>query len=236
MEEAGHHIGDICINCPKFSITKSAGFKGEAQCWEYYKGVPYGETRELMLYRCTPAGPKKLTEIGEAMKIPDEAYTFEAVSAVMSALKETTELCAKLEATQRELEELKRRTDPEYVTPPDSDLYQWADVVEALFRALRTEPDRGMFADNMTRAIAMAEAIPRAVRWIPAEDKRQPKENKPVLAWIERDKWGDGDEPGRVQEWAIGYKHEGRWFFNGYPPETTKCLAWMKLPKPYKGT
>ena len=70
-------------------------------------------------------------------------------------------------------------------------------------------------------------------RWIPVTE-RLPENFQGVLAWIERNKWGDGDTPTKTQECAIGGQIDGSWHFDGYSGKGTRCIAWRPLPEPYK--
>lgn len=69
--------------------------------------------------------------------------------------------------------------------------------------------------------------------WIPCSE-RLPEEAEDVLCWIERDSLVDGKYYlDRKQEFDIGWHIGGRWHFDGLAPNTD-CLAWTRLPDPYK--
>ena len=64
--------------------------------------------------------------------------------------------------------------------------------------------------------------------WTSVKD-RLPGYGENVLVYIERDAWGDGNEPHRKKEIAIGYHVNGHWYVDGCNNVTG--LYWMSLPK-----
>ena len=96
-----------------------------------------------------------------------------------------------------------------------------ADAIEELSRAQEQwiEQERKM----------LLKSIPR---WIPVTE-RLPENCADVLAYIERNAWGDEDVPYRKREIAIAYHVNGMWHVDGCAG--VDCIAWQPLPEPPEG-
>lgn len=91
---------------------------------------------------------------------------------------------------------------------------------------------RLIFEESLKERLDEIPIVVPSLPWIPVS-MELPEEGEPVLGWIERDSWGEEDEPERVREHAIGWHVNGLWHFDGYMSKGTDCLAWMPLPDPY---
>ena len=102
--------------------------------------------------------------------------------------------------------------------------------------AIKFMLDNDQYSDDVESALDTAIAAleqQEQDRWIPVTE-RLPENFEGVLAWIERNKWGDGDTPTKTQECAIGWQIDGSWHFDGYSGKGTRCIAWMPLPEKYQ--
>lgn len=84
--------------------------------------------------------------------------------------------------------------------------------------------------ESLAKSVNEASEILRR-RWIPVAE-RLPEDCTDVLAYIERNAWGDGDAPHRKREIAIGYHVNGLWHVDGC--SRVDCISWQALPEPPK--
>ena len=99
-----------------------------------------------------------------------------------------------------------------------------ADAIEEL--SMRLHSDEAAIA-GMKREI---ERMVKAEKpyWVSVREGL-PKNCADVLAYIERNAWGDGDAPYRKREIAIGYHVNGLWHVDWC--SGVDCIAWMPLPQ-----
>lgn len=129
------------------------------------------------------------------------------------------------------------------------------DVIECVYKALRTPPLKGVFTDTMSLAIGMVNDLPparseREKGWIPCSE-RLPENTEPVnITWVNRKPvpyYADiKDKPFT----ATGIYCNGKWYwyssttedmlaeYGRYDSEefdeAIECIAWMPLPEPYQ--
>ena len=109
--------------------------------------------------------------------------------------------------------------------------------------ALKFRLTASLRPEKLTVAQAVADAIAEYIQAIPAADvverpcwtpvtERLPENCADVLAYIERNAWGDEDVPYRKREIAIAYHVNGMWHVDGC--SGVDGLAWQPLPEPPK--
>ena len=121
-----------------------------------------------------------------------------------------------------------------------SDVFSRDEVIECVYKALRTPPLKSVFTDTMSLAISMVNDMPSAQQWTPCSE-RLPEESGRYLVTRGLNACGSLWNRVYIANYSdlMGIKSERIWWQgNVGKPDFERLddvLAWMPLPEPYKG-